>query len=102
MVDEEPTPATRAEGRLIQQAEVPPLDVDGVQAASVGIVLFAGATAVLALGYDRLVAVGDGWWLGVAVSGLALGVLGLAYTIARRRRRRARSQPGPAGASREP
>lgn len=81
---------------LIQQAEVPPLDVDGVQAATVGTVLFAVATVIMLLTYDRLVAAGDGWWLGVAVSGLVLGLLSLAYTISRRRRRR-RSGPPTAG-----
>jgi hypothetical protein len=73
---------------LIQQAEVPPLDVDGVQAATVGTVAFAVASVIMAVGYDRLVAAGDGWWLGVAVSGFALGVISLGYTISRRRRRR--------------
>ena len=39
---------------LIQQAEVPPLDVDGVQAATVGTVAFAIASVIMAVGYDRL------------------------------------------------
>jgi len=73
---------------LIQQAEVPPLDVDGVQAATVGTIAFAVASVIMAVGYDRLAAAGDGWWLGVAVSGFALGVISLGYTISRRRRRR--------------
>ena len=81
---------SRTEGHLIQQAEVPPLDVDGVQAATVGTVLFAIATVVMALGYDRLRAAGDAWWLGVAVSGLGLGLISLGYTVIRRRRRRRR------------
>jgi hypothetical protein len=81
---------------LIQQAEVPPLDVDGVQAATVGTALFGLAAVIMALGYDRLVASGDGWWLGVAVSGLGLGLISLAYTISRRRRRRRRAGPPPA------
>ena len=38
-------PATPSEPHLIQQAEVPPLDVDGVQAATVGTIAFAGAVA---------------------------------------------------------
>jgi len=84
-----------AEGHhLIQQAEVPPLDVDGVQAASVGTALFGLAAVIMALGYDRLTAAGDGWWLGVAASGFGLGLISLAYTISRRRRRR-RSGPAP-------
>lgn len=71
---------------------MPPLDVDGVQAAAVGTVLFGVATVLLALGYDRLAAAGDGWWLGVGLSGFALGVLSLGYTLIRRRRRRRRSR----------
>jgi len=86
----------RTEGHLIQQAEVPPLDVDGVQAATVGTVIFAVATLVMVFTYDRLVAAGDGWWLGVAASGLGLGLISLAYTISRRRARRRRpTAPGP-------
>jgi hypothetical protein len=90
---------SHAEGHLIQQAEVPPLDVDGVQAATVGTVLFGLATVVLVLGYDRLRAAGDAWWLGVAVSGLGLGLLSLGYTVIRRRRRR-RGGPTRAGPTR--
>ena len=73
---------------LIQQAEVPPLDVDGVQAATVGTVVFAIASVIMAVGYDRLAAAGDGWWLGVGVCGFGLGLISLGYTISRRRRRR--------------
>lgn len=78
---------------LIQQAEVSPLDVDGVQAAMLGTAIFALAAVIMMLGYDRLVAAGDGWWLGVALSGLGLGVVGLGYTVSRRRRRRRSSGP---------
>lgn len=85
-------PVDQHDGHLIQQAEVPPLDVDGVQAAVAGTVVFAVVTAVLAVGYDRLVAADDGWWLGVALSGLLLGLLGIAYTVSRRRRRRRRDR----------
>jgi hypothetical protein len=73
---------------LLQQAEVPPLDVDGVQAATVGTVAFAIASVIMAVGYDRLAAAGDGWWLGVGVCGFGLGLISLGYTISRRRRRR--------------
>jgi len=79
---------------LIQQAEVPPLDIDGVQAATVGTVVYAVATVVMALGYDRLAAAGDGWWLGVGISGFGLGLISLGYTISRRRRRRRGWTPG--------
>ncbi|HEY5980811.1 MAG TPA: DUF2530 domain-containing protein [Microlunatus sp.] len=89
-----PESAVGDEGHLIQQAEVPPLDVDGVQAATVGTVVFAIASVIMAVGYDRLVAAGDGWWLGVGISGFGLGLISLGYTISRRRRRR-RQGPSP-------
>ena len=82
-------PVAEAPGaHLIQQAEVPPLDVDGVQAATAGTVAFAIASVIMAVGYDRLAAAGDGWWLGVGVCGFGLGLISLGYTISRRRRRR--------------
>lgn len=82
------------ESHLIRQAEVPPLDVDGVQAATVGSALFAVATVIMALSYPRLTAAGDSWWLGVGISGLALGLIGLGYTLLRRRGRRRRTSNG--------
>ena len=90
-------PGAQLDGHhLIQQAEVAPLDVDGVQAATVGTVIFAVATVIMVITYDRLVAADDGWWLGVAASGLGLGLISLTYTISHRRRRRRRSTvPGP-------
>ena len=87
--------AKRPEHHLVAQAEVSPLDVDGVQAALLGTVIFALATVIMALGYDQLVARGDGWWLGVALSGLGLGLIGIGYTVTRRRRRRRAHSPGP-------
>ncbi len=79
------------ESHLIRQAEVPPLDIDGVQAAIVGSALFAVATAIMAFYYPQLVAENDGWWLGVTASGLGLGVIGVGYTLLRRHRRRSRA-----------
>jgi ABC-type nickel/cobalt efflux system permease component RcnA len=69
------------------QAPVPPLDVDGLQAASVGTAVFAVVSVVLMIFSDRLEAAGDGWWLGVSLSGVALGLIGLAYCWRRRRTR---------------
>ena len=82
------SPESHAEAHLIQQAEVPPLDVDGVQAATVGTGVFAVATVIMAVAYDTLAAAGDGWWLGVGISGFGLGLISLVYTTNRRRRRR--------------
>lgn len=87
MNDPSPTPE---DGHLLHQAEVPPLDVDGVQAATVGTVIFAVATVIMAVMYERLVGTDDAWWLGVGVSGFVLGVIGIAYTSRRRARRRRR------------
>ncbi|GAA3711535.1 hypothetical protein GCM10022204_32920 [Microlunatus aurantiacus] len=88
MSDPATSPERHPDAHLIQQAEVPPLDVDGVQAASVGTGVFAVATVIMAVGYDTLAAAGDGWWLGVGISGFGLGLISLVYTNDRRRRRR--------------
>lgn len=77
------------------QAPVPPVDVDGIVAVSIGTVLFGLAAIVLAViepaRLDLLV--GRDWfsrnpdWLGVVTSGFALGLIGLAYCANRRRLR---------------
>lgn len=82
------SPESHPDAHLIQQADVPPLDVDGVQAATVGTGIFALATVIMAVGYDTLAATGDGWWIGVGISGFGLGLISLVYTNGRRRRRR--------------
>ena len=46
----EPELPPAEENHLIRQAEVPPLDVDGVQAATIGSALFAIATVIMAIG----------------------------------------------------
>lgn len=71
------------------QAPVPALDVDGLTATVLGLIAFALASVVLGVLYPRLQAAGDGWWLGVAVSGFVLGLVGLGYAWKRRSRRRA-------------
>lgn len=69
------------------QAPVPALDVDGLTVVSVGTLMFAVAAVILALDYADLKAEGHGWWLGVAVSGFLLGLVGLLYCGNRRRQR---------------
>ena len=71
------------------QAEVPPLDEDGVTAAKVGTILFAVAGLVCWWQLPRLEAAGDAWWLWVCVAGVVLGALGWAWNARRRRRRSA-------------
>ena len=44
---------------------------------------------VLAIFHSALAAAGHGWWLGVAISGFGLGLIGLAYCYNRRLGRRA-------------
>jgi len=61
---------------------------------TVGTVAWAVALVVLLLIRDRLRQSGDGWWISVCATGLALGVLGSVWV--RRRRaayRRALTRP---------
>ena len=67
---------------------MPPLDVDGLQAMSIGLALFGVAAVLCGIFFERLQAAGDGWWLGVCIAGFGLGLCGLAYCGNRRRRRR--------------
>jgi hypothetical protein len=67
-----------ARGEL-RHAEVKPLDVSGIPSVLVGIAAWAVALVVLLVFRDDLERDGNGWWLWVAVTGLALGVIGLAY-----------------------
>jgi Protein of unknown function (DUF2530) len=69
---------------LFVQAPIAPLDEDGIVVLSVGTVVFAVAAVLLGLQYEWLDARGDGWWLAVAVSGVFLGLIGLAYCWRRR------------------
>jgi hypothetical protein len=82
-----------ARRHLLQQAPVSALDIDGIQATTTGTILFAVTTVILALLYDRLAATGNAWWLGVSVSGVVLGLIGLVYCRNRRRRRGAAPSP---------
>lgn len=77
-----------AQPHLFVQAPVPALDVDGMTAVVLGVVVFALASVLLGLFHDPLVAAGNGWWLGVTLSGLALGLIGLVHTGRRHRHRR--------------
>jgi len=84
-------PAEPAAGHphIFVQAPVPALDVDGLTAVVLGVIAFALASIGLGMYQPRLDAAGHGWWLGVALSGLGLGLFGLAYCWRRRVRRRA-------------
>jgi hypothetical protein len=70
----------------------PAQGADAVLPVTVGTVAWAVALVVLLLLRDRLRAAGDGWWIWVCVTGLALGVLGSAW-VRRRRATHRRSAP---------
>lgn len=72
--------------------QLEPWDSDGVTVIAVGTVLFALACAVALFLSDWLAASGRGWWLWVCLCGVGLGLIGLAYSV-RRRRSLARRAP---------
>jgi len=74
---------------FLVQAPVPAMDVDGFKATILGLVAFAVGSVVTGIFFDTLQRAGKGWWLGVCVSGFALGLIGLGYCRHRRARRRA-------------
>ena len=74
-------------GHHLVQAPIRPLDEDGVTACVVGTVGFSLATVALALRHDSLVTAGHGWYLWVAISGIALGLVGLGWCRRRQARR---------------
>lgn len=72
------------------------LDPDGVTVVTAGTIGFAIGIAVCWWSYPQLLALGKGWYLGVAITGTVIGVLGLAFSlfrVARRRKRRAGDAP---------
>ena len=72
-----------------------PLDVDGVGAVLVGMILWAVAFVVLLLFRQSLADSGESWWLAVAATGFGFGLLGLWYTTRRRAAyRRAAAEEG--------
>jgi hypothetical protein len=74
---------------FLVQAPVPVMDVDGFRVTTLGLVVFAVASILAALFYPELKRDGNGWWLGVCISGFLLGLVGLGYCLFRRSRRRA-------------
>jgi hypothetical protein len=80
----EPEHATRP-----SRPDAPPplraLDVDGLGVLLVGTLVFAVLSGVALLDQRRLAAEGHGWWLGVTVTGVVLGLLALGYAARRRR-----------------
>ena len=85
-----------AERTSKQPRPVPPLveawESDGVTAIAIGTLLFAIASTVGLFLSDWLTASGRGWWLWVSLCSVGLGLIGLAYSL-RRRRSLARHAP---------
>lgn len=69
-------------------ADVPPLDVDGVRTIEVGTLIWLVAFVGMLPFYGRLKDNGHGWWLWTCLAGFGLGAIGIEYC----RRRRARRQ----------
>ncbi len=83
---------------LMVQAPVRALDPDGVAVVSAGTVAFAIAAVVCWFSRANLETIGKLWYLGVSLTGTALGLLGLAFGLFRKVRRR-RQLSGPADGS---
>jgi len=66
------------------QAPPTPRDADAVRPVTVGTLAWAVATLVLLTQLDQLRADGHLWWLAAAVTGTALGLVGI--RVVRRRR----------------
>ncbi|HJY45144.1 MAG TPA: DUF2530 domain-containing protein [Propionibacteriaceae bacterium] len=77
---------------FLVQAPVPPADVDGLAAVTVGTAIFGLVSIVFAFADDWLAAHGHTSWLQVSVGGFVLGLIGLGYCWRRRRRRRVGNQ----------
>ena len=86
MSNEQPVPPQSRRGLV--QAPIDPVDDSGVRAAVVGTILFAVASVVLAAQLSDLSTTGRGWYLGVALAGTALGLVGIIWTMRRARRNR--------------
>ncbi len=82
---------TKSERPLLVQAPVKALDTDGISVTILGTSVFAAASVLLALNLAWLRDQDTEWWLWVACTGTALGLLGLAYSVWRRKRRRSRA-----------
>jgi hypothetical protein len=77
---------------LLAQAEVEPLDVDGVRALAVGTVLWLVAFLILLPFAEHLREDGREWWLATCLTGVGLGLIGLGYCVWRRSRRPSNAQ----------
>ncbi len=74
---------------VLEQAPVRALDPDGAGIVSLGTAAFVVASVVCGIQFDALSAAGQGWWFGVCVVGVGIGLVGSAITWTRHRRRKA-------------
>lgn len=75
---------------ILVQAPVRALDPDGVGIITLGTIAFSIAGVACWLNLAALESIGQGWWLGVCLVGVALGLVGLTVAWTRHRRRKAR------------
>jgi hypothetical protein len=73
--------------RTFADADLAPLDVDGIRTVEIGVAIWLVAFVALLPFYGRLEDAGRVWWLWTCLAGFGLGLFGLEYC---RRRRRAR------------
>jgi hypothetical protein len=71
---------------VLRNADVEPLDLDGVNSVIVGTAVWLVALVFVLVRYDHLQETGRGWWLDSVLAGLALGVVAFVYCIRRRSR----------------
>lgn len=71
--------------RGLVQADVPPLDADGLTVAVIGTAAFTVALVVCWVRLSALRAAGHGDWLWICLTGAVLGLVGIGYLAARRR-----------------
>lgn len=73
---------------LMVQAPVRALDPDGMTVVTAGTIAFAIGAGVCWWLLPQLEAAGKGWYLGVSITGFALGMFGLGFGLFRKQRRR--------------
>jgi hypothetical protein len=75
------------------QAPVRALDPDGIAVVTTGTIGFALGAVVCWLAMPQLAPAGKGWYLGVAITGTVIGLLGLSFSFFRKLRRREEDTP---------
>ena len=84
-VTEEPNHPDRSPAT--SQAQIRPVDVDGVAAIAVGTACWVAALIACLIARSALESSGRMWWLWVCVAGVLFGCVGLVFLVARRNRR---------------